>query len=192
MTPLSRATFVALGMSASFAWSSSALAQDTVIVEQPQAQPPAQTTVVQPAPSAVTMPPGQETEMVTEKGGPSRGMLASGLVLFGVTYGSSLVVGVSSDQDYDEHLVVPFAGPWMDLADRGSCDDSDRSCDWETTYKVMLVGDGILQAVGGVLVVGAFLNPEERTVTRTTEAPKLKVAPVVGHNSYGLMAAGTF
>ncbi len=179
MTPLSRATFLGLGMSASLAWSSSALAQDTVIVQQPP-------------PTAVTTYPGQETETVTEKGGPSSGMLASGAVLFGVTYGSSLIVGLSSDRDDDEHLVVPFAGPWLDLASREGCNEAVESCDWETTYKVLLVGDGILQAVGGVLIVGAFLNPEERTVTRTAEAPKVKVAPVVGQNSYGLMASGSF
>jgi hypothetical protein len=189
--------------------------QDTVVVQPAppaQAAPveqPAPVVVEQPAPVVVeqpapvqepsvvtTAPPGpveQERETVSSKGGPSPGMLTSGLIVFGVSYTTAAVVGLTSERDSDEHMVVPFAGPWISLAERDGCDVGSEDCDGETAKKVLIGADGVFQAVGGLLVIGAFLNPEERTTSRAyTADTKIRVTPAVGSNFTGLAAFGKF
>ena len=180
----SQVTLVAFAFVGSMAGTVFAQDNDTVVVQQPAAQP---TPVVQ------TVPAEQERETVSEKGGPSTGMLASGLVVFGVSYGTAAIVGMTSDRDSDRHMIVPFAGPWISLAERDGCDASNSGCDGETFKKVMIGADGVFQAVGGLLVLGAFLNPEERTVSRTSTAgATLHVTPAVGGGLMGLAAFGQF
>jgi len=142
----------------------------------------AQVTVQEGSPPVVqTAPPvAQERETITEKGGPSTGMLASGAVVFGVSYGAAAIAGAASDTADDDELYLPFAGPWMALNNHDG-----------TGSKVFLVTDGVFQALGGVLVINAFLNPQERTVTRTHTA-EVHVAPAVSPEFLGLAATGRF
>ena len=137
------------------------------------------------------------SETVTERGGPSRTMLSSGVVTLGLTYGAAAVVAATSDRDADHRMFVPIAGPWMALFDRGDCGGmTGRSCDTETTYKVLIVADGIGQGLGAITIVEAFLNPEVVTVSRTRTGsvkPTLRLTPArLGAGSYGMLALGTF
>lgn len=158
--------------------SSTALSATAAAQEQP-AQQPAQVTVQQQSPPVVQAAPApHERETITEKGGPSTGMLASGVVVFGVSYGAAVIGGAVSDTDGDNDLYVPFAGPWMAL------DNHDG-----TGSKVFLVTDAVFQGLGGLLVLGAFLNPQ--TVTRT-ETAEVHVAPAVSPEFLGLAATGRF
>jgi hypothetical protein len=154
----------------------------------------AQEAGVAPAP-----PPGTEThsETVTQKGGPSRIMLASGLITFGVTYGAGAIVAATSPLSADQRLFVPIAGPWMDVFDRPDCGGATgRSCDVETAYKVLIIADGVGQAIGALTVVEAFFNPEIHTTTHSVtalEKPTVHVAPApLGAAGYGMLAVGTF
>ena len=126
----------------------------------------------------------------TSSSGPNAYLFRSGLVTFGVAYIPALVVAIESDRSADNHLYAPIVGPWFDLANRDD-ECGGGECGNETVNKVLLVTDGVFQAVGGLLVVGAFLNPEERTVTKTSQS-HLLVAPTVGQNSFGLTAVGVF
>jgi hypothetical protein len=143
---------------------------------------PAQVTVQQQSPPVVQTAPAapHERETITEKGGPSTGMLASGVVIFGVSYGVAAVAGATSDTDGDNDLYVPFAGPWMALGNHEGAGS-----------KVFLVTDGVFQGLGGLLVLNAFLNPQTRTVTRTSSA-EVQVSPAVSPEFLGLAATGRF
>jgi hypothetical protein len=57
--------------------------------------------------------------------------------------------------------------------------------------KVFLVSDGVFQALGGLLVINSFLNPQTRTVTRTSSA-EVQVSPAVSAEFLGLAATGRF
>jgi len=166
-------TVALLSLAVTSGASSLARAQDAVVV----AAPPAET----------------HSETVTQKGGPSRIMLASGLVTFGVTYGAGAIVAATSPVSADQRMFVPLVGPWMDVFDRPGC---GNSCDMETTYKVLIVFDGIGQAIGALTIIDAFLNPEVHTETRTVTAlstPTIHVSPAsLGAGGYGMLAAGTF
>ncbi len=126
--------------------------------------------------------------------GPNRSLLHSGLFMLGVPYVASVIVATGSDHPGDDNLYMPVAGPWMDLANRGSCGHlGERSCDGETFNKVMLVVDGVFQGLGALDIVGAFVFPETRTVTVASDRPRVMVAPAYwGRNTYGVSAMATF
>jgi hypothetical protein len=131
--------------------------------------------------------------------GPNMGLVTAGILTFGLSYGASAVVASTSDNDSDKHLWIPVAGPWIDLADRGGCGAGCDSESRETGYKVLLVADGIFQAVGALQIVGGLLIwPRRETVSRPVTVvadakPKIHLAPArVGRDAYGLAAMGTF
>jgi hypothetical protein len=125
--------------------------------------------------------------------GPNRALLHSGLFTFGVPYVASIVVASTSDHQGDNNLYIPVAGPWMDLADRGGCGNFGQpSCNAETGYKVLLVANGILQGLGALDIVGAFVFPETHAVA-ASDRPHVAVSPAyLGRDSYGLAAVGRF
>ena len=118
---------------------------------------------------------------------PNAGLITGGAIMFGIPYASSVIVAASSNREGDKNLYIPLAGPWMDLANRGRC--IGFSCDNETSNKVLLVVDGILQGVGALQVVSGFIFPSTRTVTRTVG---VHVTPTGGRSSVGLAAYGSF
>jgi hypothetical protein len=126
----------------------------------------------------------QEEAVVT---GPNRSLLSGGLFTFGIPYAASAIVAVESPNSADRHLFIPVAGPWLDLANRPSCTE----CGTETVNKVLLVGNGILQGLGALQIVGALMFPEERVVR--TSAMTITITPAsVGGSAPGLAAYGTF
>jgi hypothetical protein len=146
-------------------------------------------------PKVATLP--QATDVVTEEESvPNRGVIVAGAVMFGVPYAASVIVASESGHPGDSHLYVPILGPWLDLGDRGGC-PAFGSCDTETTNKVLLVGNGLLQSIGVLQIIGGFVFQETRVVTRarpaTALAPTLRIAPGrVGPGAYGLLAVGSF
>jgi hypothetical protein len=159
-------------------WSARASAQETTTV-------------------ATTTPAPVQSETTQEQTIPSRMILGSGIFTFGVSYGAGVVVAATSSRPEDHHLYVPLAGPWIDLGDRGACGGlTGRSCDTETTYKVLLAVDGVFQALGALAIIDAFLTPETHTVTRTASAaqdkPRVRVAPGGIGTGYGMVAVGSF
>ena len=141
-------------------------------------------------------PAQTKSETVTQKGGPSTAMLTSGIVTFGVTYAAAAIVAGESNRSADKNMFVPVAGPWMAMFNRGGCGGSSgRDCNTETTYKVLIVADGIGQALGALMFIDAFLNPETITTSRTTtasEKPKVRIAPSSVGSGYGMLAVGSF
>jgi hypothetical protein len=133
-----------------------------------------------------------ESEIVHEKGGPSSGMLVAGFLAFGFAYVPALAVGATSNVDADRELMVPFAGPWLALGGRPACGGAGRDCETEDANKVMIVTSGVVQALGGLTMIAAFLNPEERTRTKISNRATFRVAPTTGRGGVGLSATGSF
>ena len=149
-----------------------------------------------PEPTRVlTAAPAEEITR-TEYAGPNGALLGTGILTFGVSYGTSVVLAATSSHQGDGHLYVPIAGPWLDFADRGDCPASSSSCDSETTNKVLLVVDGVFQGIGALSILGAFLSPESREVAvpaAALEKPSVRLTPTrFGRTGYGLAAVGTF
>jgi hypothetical protein len=148
-------------------------------------------TVVEPAP-----PPPQPVVVVNHGDAvttsSSTGVIASSAVTFGLAYGASVRVAATSSHAGDNRLYVPLLGPWLDLGDRGSCDVSASACDHETTNKVLLVGDGVIQAASAIALVVGVLSPSRTTVVASKTAT-VHVVPVslVGR-SPGMGAYGSF
>ena len=95
----------------------------------------------------------------------------------------------------DRRLAVPIIGPWLDIADRGGCPVSAQSCDNETTNKILLVGDGVLQAVGTIAFVTGFLTPgREPAAVAAKNKPAVHFTPMqMGRgSSLGAGLVGTF
>jgi len=193
------------------AWSSIARAQMVVlqpVPSAPTAQPVAVTPVVatlqpaQPLPTttlAITAPqpppmPAPTKEAVSRtKWRPDRTLLMSGLVLFGAPYIASVGIAATSPRTSDGNLAVPLIGPWLDLGGRRGC--QGPGCGAETGYEVLLAVNGILQTVGALEIVGAFLFPETHEITTVTTSPttSLTIGPSrVAPGAYGLAAIGNF
>ncbi len=147
-----------------------------------------------PAPGTVTT---QET--TSQPTGPSMAMIASGLVVFGVAYVPAVVAGSTSKLDADRTLLVPLAGPWIDLAQRPGCSPASQ-CNAENTNKVLLVLDGIFQGAGALTVLGGLLTTvhETTTVQQTAEQPTpasgltVRLLPASVGSGYGMVASGKF
>jgi hypothetical protein len=177
----SRISAVGIGAAfAALAWSSPSRADEVVV-----APPPAQTTVVATGTSAA----------VAERPyrGPDRRLIGSGITTFALSYIPALVVAAESDQSTDHHLYVPVVGPWLDLGDRPGCGPTHIGCDTETTYKVLLVLDGIFQDLGVLTAVSGFLMPERHEVVQTADDKlHVLVAPSSVGTGYGMAAVGSF
>ncbi|AUX48526.1 uncharacterized protein SOCE26_100640 [Sorangium cellulosum] len=114
--------------------------------------------------AALAQEPQRDTVTITDSV-PNRGLIWSGVAVLGTTYGISTVVATFSDKPADRALWVPVAGPWIDLGARGSC-EGGRRCDTEATNKVLLVANGLGQAIGALQILGGFLFPAQRTITQ--------------------------
>jgi hypothetical protein len=115
----------------------------------------------------------------------------SGVVTLGLSYGAALIVAATSNHRGDNRLYVPLLGPWLDLNDRGDCAVSLQSCDHETTNKVLLVGDGLIQAIGAVTILAGLMAPSRRVASSGFSL--VQVVPVTfGQGRPGLAAYGVF
>jgi hypothetical protein len=141
-------------------------------------------------------PPVVTQETTSQARGPSMAMVGSGVVIFGLSYVPAVIAGSVSNLPADRTLFVPIAGPWIDLTQRPGCPASSSSCNAETTNKVLLVTDGVFQAVGALTVLGGFLTTAHETTTVQRAAalhPALKLSPAsIGAGGYGMVAVGAF
>jgi hypothetical protein len=177
-------------MSRVFLGSAAAFALALVTATSARAQT-AQSTVESP----YVYQPRAEQQEVSE---PNGALIASGLLTFGVPYLASVSVAAQSQHVGDSRLFIPVAGPWMDLNDRPDmCRGRHTTgCDQDTSDRVMLIANGVLQAAGALQILGGFLFPETRTVTTvaaTKVTPEMTITPFsAGVGSYGLGAVGRF
>jgi len=133
-------------------------------------------------------------DTISEATGPSMEMVGSGIGTFALSYLPAVVVGATSSLGADRTLFVPLAGPWMDLTQRPRCGPV-VSCNAEDTDKVLLITDGVFQAIGALTIVGGFLTTvhETKTVRAADLRPTLHLGTgSVGGKGYGLLAFGTF
>jgi hypothetical protein len=136
----------------------------------------------------------EDREVTVDEGEkvPNTPLIVTGAVLFGVPWGVSTAISVTSDHPGDSHLWVPLAGPWMDFADRGSLPDG-AGHDREVTNRIFLAIDGVFQAVGALQIVGGFLYPVTRAEKRVRPAKaEYQFAPMRVGGGYGFGAVGTF
>jgi len=151
--------------------------------QAPTAAP--QTAIVNPQPQVAVVTPDTEARRTGR-------VFTTGLVTFGLAYGASVIVAAGSNHKGDNRLYVPILGPWLDLGSRGTCPVDQQSCDSETTNKVLLVGDGIIQAAGALTMFSGLLFPEHR-VLATKNFTVAQIVPVnFGSGRNGLAALGTF
>lgn len=167
-------------------------APNNVVVTSPgvtQAQPPSTTVVVPAQPEPVA------EQAIHPANRPNRFLLMTGLVLFGAPYVASVGIGAASPHQGDANLYVPLAGPWLDLAARPGC-PANSTCNDETGDRVLLVGDGVLQTIGALEVIGAFVFPETigvASVGSKDSSTAVSFTPSkVGRDGYGLSAVGWF
>jgi hypothetical protein len=121
---------------------------------------------------------------------PNTPLLVTGLVLFGATYGTSVVAGALSDRDSDRKLYYPVVGPWMSLDER---DCSAQPCNNKTLGTVLLVGSGALQGLGAVSMLMSLFIPSKSTHHWYLIGNEdTFVAPLVGSDQLGAVAVGSF
>ena len=125
--------------------------------------------------------------------GSSGGLIVSSAVVFGLSYGASVFVAANSSHPGDNRLYVPVLGPWLDLAQRGSCGSiANSSCDGETTNKILLIGDGIIQGASAIGFLTGILSPTRTAVVASKNATvHLTPVSLSGH-APGMGAFGTF
>jgi hypothetical protein len=142
--------------------------------------------------AAVAFVPGRAIAQATSVAAPETSspstprwwMVGSGIVLFGFAYVPVVVVGATSGLSADRSLLIPIAGPWLDLTQRPGCKPAD-SCPSEESAKVLVVVDGVFQALGALTAFGGLLA--------TTHEATVHVAPAqIGAGGYGVMALGSF
>lgn len=132
--------------------------------------------------------PGAEQQQ--DRGGPNkRVLILSSAVLLG-SYGTSAIVGAVNDRDADRNLLIPVAGPWVDLA-RRDCDA--QPCNNEGASVALLIASGVLQAASVAGVIGSFFIPDDTSSRPQSSAalkpvkPHVDVTPIsVGRNGSGL------
>lgn len=117
-------------------------------------------------------------------------LLITGSALLVAGYVPALVVSQTSERPIDrDKLVIPVAGPWMNLADR-DCDD--RECQHEDRNKAFLIADGVVQGVGALSLVLSLVLPG-KTTQNWYLIGDTHVGPMyVAKSTYGLGATGTF
>jgi hypothetical protein len=136
--------------------------------------------------------PAARAQVVVADSDHSSTLVSSGVVTLGLSYGAAALVAATSNHQGDNRLYVPVLGPWLDLADRGSCPVASSSCDHETTNKILLVGDGVIQAVGALTILSGLMSPS-RPLAQVGGLKIASVAPVsYGAGSPGLAAVGWF
>ncbi len=176
-------------------FATTASAQDST-PQTPQAPPPpTQPVVVAPPPAPPPAVPVSEVPSSVEAQEEwNTPMFTTGALVFAGAYGGSVIVAGTSDHTGDDRLYVPVLGPWLDLADRGSCPVAQHACDNETTAKVLLVADGVFQAAGLLAMVDGIFVPVHHRVT-TVEArreyKKIHVTPA-SYNGPGFAVMGHF
>jgi hypothetical protein len=180
----------AVGTCAIVGWAGGARAQ-----AEPQSEPNPVVVV-----SPVAPPMGAES---TSK--PNMTLLGTGIATFVFGYGPAASVPIYSDHKGDENLYIPFAGPWLDLANRdctGPTIPTDRGpaelasglhCGTSTIEGAALITSGVVQGLALVQVMAAFFVPQKGpTGFQVPSMPRFAIIPTIGPGGTGAMARGRF
>ena len=153
--------------------------QNVTVAPPPQQQPVQQQPVVQQPVGQTTTtqapynPPGAESSEKTIEKRPHSTLLSTGVGLFVIGYGSSVVAGAISNRDEDKNLFIPVVGPWMDLANR---DCGSRGCGGnEDLAKAMIVTSGIVQGAG--VLMGLRARRRSLLLALRVKAPSSSAHP---------------
>ncbi len=129
---------------------------------------------------------------------PNRYMLGTGAVLLVGPYVAGAIVAASNSNSYDDKLYWPVAGPWIDLAER-PCNNFNCGTaeDWN---QILLVGSGIAQGAGVILMLTSLAVPEKheskvataREKSLAASKPSVHVTPITVRGGSGIGAVGTF
>jgi hypothetical protein len=131
----------------------------------------------------------------------STDLLVAGILVSLLGYAPAAYAGVASHRPADRVLLVPYAGPWIDLAGRDKCVPPAGSqmlpidpCIGETAARAALVVGGAVQGLGAVLVLvglagrSQLVTDEDRGVGHAPPKPHVAVVPTID----GAAAVGTF
>ncbi|MFI5296759.1 MAG: hypothetical protein ACHREM_01565 [Polyangiales bacterium] len=153
----------------------------------------AQVALVAPGP----LPTATEGDTVSDHMGRDRVLLTTGILTLGLSYGAAFVAAGESSLNTDLNMVIPLAGPWLALTDRGGCGaGAIRTCSAQTTESAFIIADGIAQAIGALMILGSLALPNATTdssskVSIPTTSFRLTPASM-GSGAYGLLAVGQF
>jgi hypothetical protein len=161
-----------------------------VEVTPPPTQQVAPVVVQAPAPTIVNNnAPASDT--LTDRSRVGLRLLGSGAVLFGVTYGITVITAAAVTdicnadstlgcRDAKWPLYIPVAGPFIQMG--------YVSGNGSNTAKALLGIDGVLQGAGlTMMIAGAVLTAQGRS-----RPARYSVAPYAGGGSVGLVSVGRF
>lgn len=130
---------------------------------------------------------------------PIKGLVIAGWIVTAIPYGIGLSAAISADfKNQSGWLAVPFAGPWLTLGRRDtSCEEvadennnrDDTGCLADVFVGMGLVMDGIMQAVGGTLLLSGYLATKKHVVR---DDVSVNVRPMRVGTGNGLGLTGTF
>lgn len=129
---------------------------------------------------------------------PRKGLVVTGVLLTAIPYAFGLFAATAANFDNQSGwLAVPYLGPWLTIGRRsyGDCDRTAGSshetarCAGDVLAAVGLVFDGVVQAVGGTLLLVGVLTPKEELVR---DGQSLRVTPIRIGSGYGLGMRGAF
>lgn len=91
------------------------------------------------------------------------------------------------------HVYAPIVGPWLDFGDRGNCPQAS-SCDGVTANRILIVVNGVFQAIGVLSVVsGLVFSKTTTTMTDAATEPSVRITPVkYAQGGMGLAAVCRF
>lgn len=148
--------------------------------------PSSTTTITQAeiAPPPIIPPPEDRTTTVYRDKRPNTPLLVTGAALFAATYVTTAAVTASGGRPngVDDHLYIPIAGPWINLA----------RTEHESRDDVLIVGSGILQGIGAGLAISSFFIPQKVEAARIDTRAKVRITPTTYAGGGGLGAVGTF
>jgi hypothetical protein len=126
---------------------------------------------------------------------PIRGLVISGYITTGIAYGLGLMAAIAANfENSSAYMVVPIAGPWLTLGRRHRCTLSSSEgesyrCVGDFFVVLGLITDGVMQTIGGSLLLSGYLAGRTRSV-RSDLA--WSVGPRRVGSGYGLAASAAF
>jgi hypothetical protein len=122
-------------------------------------------------------------------------LITAGVITFGLAYVPAVATASMSTLPVDKHLIVPVAGPWIDLASRPNCSPGGLSCNAEIGNQALLIVDGFFQGLALIQIL-AGVGQASREVTvpvaKLENKPTVHVQPAQVAGGYGLAAFGKF
>jgi hypothetical protein len=196
-----RKVLAGIGLVATFAWSSSALAEDTAADAADAPRTIAITRTLEPNGAVVVQrwPDKASGESAPSAGAAGPAVLFAGLVTFALSYVPSVMTASESGVPVDRQLFVPVAGPWIDLGTRPTCGLRSVSCSAEVGNQALLIADGffqglaVVQILAGLTMVVRVARESASAVAKVEDQPSVRVRPAaLSGGGYGLAAIGKF